>query len=211
MLVYFQCEKCQKNERISEFALFFHTFLPFPCLNGGQCTDLTGITNSTAGRTCLCVSGFSGDSCETNIDDCATNPCQNGFACIDGVNNYICDCASSSDWSGKNCDFDEFCAEVNPCNGNGVCSSATCTCNNGTDVNGDFVWSGTRCTYKDYCATNSCPSNSVCSYGVLGSECNCDIGYGPAWPATGACGTNVCDWYCQNGASCSVNSTTEKY
>ena len=31
---------------------------------------------------CACASGFSGQSCETNIDDCESNPCQNGGACM---------------------------------------------------------------------------------------------------------------------------------
>jgi len=30
--------------------------------------------------------------CILDIDDCATNPCQNGGTCIDAVNQYTCTC-----------------------------------------------------------------------------------------------------------------------
>ena len=30
---------------------------------------------------CLCVAGFSGSRCETNINECSPNPCQNGGDC----------------------------------------------------------------------------------------------------------------------------------
>ena len=30
---------------------------------------------------CTCVLGFTGKNCDVNIDDCASNPCQNGSTC----------------------------------------------------------------------------------------------------------------------------------
>ena len=30
--------------------------------------------------------------CLANIDDCASNPCQNDATCIDGINSYRCSC-----------------------------------------------------------------------------------------------------------------------
>lgn len=41
---------------------------------------------------CTCSLGFEGPTCETNIDDCDDNDCENGATCIDGVNNYTCFC-----------------------------------------------------------------------------------------------------------------------
>ena len=38
---------------------------------------------------------------EATIDDCAPNPCQNGGTCTDGVNEYICSCATG--WIGPQC------------------------------------------------------------------------------------------------------------
>ena len=35
---------------------------------------------------------FTGASCETNVNECASNPCQHGGTCEDHVNGFICDC-----------------------------------------------------------------------------------------------------------------------
>ena len=32
--------------------------------------------------TCSCVAGYFGNMCETDIDECASNPCTNGATCI---------------------------------------------------------------------------------------------------------------------------------
>ena len=37
-----------------------------------------------------------------DIDDCASNPCQNDGSCIDGINSYECICVDG--WSGENCE-----------------------------------------------------------------------------------------------------------
>ncbi|XP_041473348.1 scavenger receptor cysteine-rich domain superfamily protein-like [Lytechinus variegatus] len=41
---------------------------------------------------CSCASGFEGIHCETNINECSSNPCQHGGTCSDGVNLYSCAC-----------------------------------------------------------------------------------------------------------------------
>lgn len=38
--------------------------------------------------------GYEGTNCETNIDDCAGNPCVNGGTCTDQVNTFTCQCQS---------------------------------------------------------------------------------------------------------------------
>ena len=35
---------------------------------------------------------FSGTTCEINVDECSSNPCQNNATCVDDVNGYICEC-----------------------------------------------------------------------------------------------------------------------
>jgi Notch-like protein len=44
--------------------------------------------------TCTCPEGFTGPLCETDIDDCASSPCENGATCVDGVNEMNCTCAA---------------------------------------------------------------------------------------------------------------------
>lgn len=36
--------------------------------------------------------GFSGEDCSVNIDECAPQPCRHGGTCVDDVNDYHCNC-----------------------------------------------------------------------------------------------------------------------
>jgi hypothetical protein len=54
-------------------------------LNGGTCL------NDESQQICVCVDGFEGESCETNIDDCDPNPCKSNDVCTDGINSHTCD------------------------------------------------------------------------------------------------------------------------
>ena len=38
----------------------------------------------------------------TDVDECGSNPCQNGGTCQDGLNAYQCNCASG--YTGKQCE-----------------------------------------------------------------------------------------------------------
>lgn len=70
---------------------------PNPCANGGTCAS-TGTTTYT----CNCATGWTGATCQTNIDDCSPNPCLNGGTCVDGIGSFTCNCASG--WTGTLCD-----------------------------------------------------------------------------------------------------------
>jgi len=37
----------------------------------------------------VCITG---DKCETNVNECASNPCQHGGICLDQVNGFTCHC-----------------------------------------------------------------------------------------------------------------------
>ena len=39
--------------------------------------------------TCTCQAGYTGNTCQTNIDDCSPNPCQNGGSCSVSSNNCM--------------------------------------------------------------------------------------------------------------------------
>lgn len=48
---------------------------------------------------CLLYTGFTGQNCEENINDCPGNNCKNGGTCVDGVNTYNCQCPP--EWTGN--------------------------------------------------------------------------------------------------------------
>ena len=42
---------------------------------------ITFIQDLVNGYLCVCEPGWTGERCSVNIDDCATDPCQNGGNC----------------------------------------------------------------------------------------------------------------------------------
>ncbi|CAH2295941.1 cubilin, partial [Pelobates cultripes] len=67
-----------------------------PCVNG-ECKP------SVSGYLCKCNSGWNGVNCTDNINECSSNPCQNGGNCTDGINSYACNCTNS--WTGFHCEI----------------------------------------------------------------------------------------------------------
>ena len=59
---------------------------PNACHNGGTCFNTLG------GHSCVCVNGWTGESCSQNIDDCATAVCFHGATCHDRVASFYCAC-----------------------------------------------------------------------------------------------------------------------
>ena len=99
------------------------------CSGRGACTD--GVN----GYTCLCIgTGYTGEECETEIDECASGACQNGATCQDTFNGYTCTCAVG--YRGEFCERDS--CYMNQCAA-GVCiahaTNYTCQCN-GTGFTG---------------------------------------------------------------------------
>lgn len=85
-----------------------------PCQHGGSCVD--GLNSYT----CECAgTGYAGDDCSVNIDECAPQPCRNGGTCLDDVNDYHCNCHPA--YTGKNCEVDIDECESEPCKYGGVC------------------------------------------------------------------------------------------
>lgn len=76
---------------------------PNPCRNDGKCEV---VSQSRRGDVfseyvCKCPPGFDGVHCQTNVNDCAGQPCKNGGECRDLDGDYSCRCPSP--YVGKQC------------------------------------------------------------------------------------------------------------
>ena len=65
-----------------------------PCIHG-SCIP------SGDSFSCICNIGFTGTFCESEINECLSNPCQNGGTCIDQQNGFLCTCTDQ--WQGSTC------------------------------------------------------------------------------------------------------------
>lgn len=45
---------------------------------------------------CVLTTGFTGEMCQIDIDECVSTPCYNGAKCLDRPNGYECECAEGS-------------------------------------------------------------------------------------------------------------------
>ncbi|XP_043555728.1 protein crumbs homolog 1 isoform X1 [Chiloscyllium plagiosum] len=98
-----------------------HECFSNPCLHGGECIELSwknmyGIGSElpavfsyehAAGYICKCQHGFTGSHCEMDVNECDSNPCQNGGTCQNTMESYICHCPARNEqelfYGGKNC------------------------------------------------------------------------------------------------------------
>eukprot|EP00058_Branchiostoma_floridae_P022698 XP_002608188.1 hypothetical protein BRAFLDRAFT_125860 [Branchiostoma floridae] len=149
------------------------------------------------------VAPVGGQKKVTNIDECASDPCQYGGTCTDGVNGYTCECVAG--YTGDDCETDiDECAS-DPCQYGGTCTDGvngyTCECVAG--------YTGDDCeTDIDECASDPCQYGGTCTDGVNGYTCECVAGY------TGDdCETDIDECAsdpCQYGGTCTdgVNGYT---
>lgn len=97
--------------------------VPDPCLNGGVCEDQFNRFR------CICGLGWEGDQCETDLDDCASQPCVHG-SCRDFLAGYECRCHPG--FAGQLCTEDIDDCEHHACEHGGTCEDGpntyTCTC-----------------------------------------------------------------------------------
>jgi len=101
---------------------------PNPCEHGGICTTV-GLNSFS----CDCTdTGYTGDTCETEITDCEPNPCEHGGICTDGLDSFTCDCTDTG-YAGDTCETEINDCEPNPCEHGGICTtvglnSFSCDC-----------------------------------------------------------------------------------
>ncbi|XP_043217443.1 protein crumbs-like isoform X1 [Amphibalanus amphitrite] len=164
-----------------------------PCQNGATCVErsnsslyqlpapVPGLPDSydfstAGGYLCLCVPGYTGADCETDIDDCASSPCQNGD-CTDGVNQFSCQCWDG--YEGELCqtEIDE-CERYQPCQ-RGACEDRVadydCVCEEG--------FGGKNCSVElTGCLDVTCLNGGTCVPFVVnetehGFRCRCPAGF----------------------------------
>ena len=134
---------------------------------------------NASGYLCHCLDGFEGAECQTNIDECAEEPCRNGAACVDGIAEYTCNCLPG--YEGDQCQTDiNECSLYLPCQNNATCTDSvndyTCDCLEG--------FGGKNCSVP----LTGCSEPSTCLYGgkctpyLVGEtdhqfNCTCRDGY----------------------------------
>ena len=114
--------------------------------------------------------GYTGSRCETDWNDCESQPCQNYGRCIDEVGGFSCDC-SGTGYSGIICqnNIDE-CLINDPCLNGGTCfdtyGSYTCECAPG--------YGGVNCEILiKECQSQPCQQGGTCIEHGGRFECLC--------------------------------------
>eukprot|EP01052_Picozoa_sp_SAG31_P013954 SAG31_NODE_852_length_11515_cov_6.636125_3_plen_323_part_00 len=172
---------------------------------------------------CTCAPGYTDLTCSTDVDECASSPCENGGSCLEtAIDRYTCVCTGTDPrgggtpgYQGHNCaqDVDE-CNSV-PCKNGGTCSHPVgrgffqCFCAPG--------YSSDTCEEDiDECTSEPCVNwhdadgfgnniQSSCVDLIASYRCICAPGY-----SGHNCETDVDECTslpCRNGAAC-YDSTT---
>jgi Notch-like protein len=172
------------------------------CEGEAECENGSTCVNDVGSYHCTCLPGYEGQLCQSNSNECASQPCQNGGICNDALDGYTCTCMG---FSGIHCEVNIDECVSNPCEYGGTCNDGnngyTCACLAG--------FSGVTCqSLIDECESNPCQNGGTCTDSVDFYTCDCEPGYsGPT------CAVNINDCAsnpCQNAGTCTdgVNGYT---
>ncbi|XP_068136742.1 sushi, nidogen and EGF-like domain-containing protein 1 isoform X5 [Hyperolius riggenbachi] len=136
------------------------------------CND--GYTLSTSNNTRVCRGDglwSEAPQCE-EIDECQSQPCQNGAVCKDRVSYFLCECQEG--YMGKQCELELNECLSDPCKNGGSCqdlpSGFLCTCAEG--------YVGTQCeTELDGCDSSPCQNGGLCENLAGSYLCVCPRGF----------------------------------
>ncbi|XP_002738338.3 slit homolog 2 protein [Saccoglossus kowalevskii] len=171
-----------------------------PCLNDGECHN-----GEYAGYICKCASGFKGQNCEEEINECDNEPCKNGATCYKQKKDFSCECPIG--FVGDFCEDNINDCLLNNCMNNATCIDAvnnyTCQCSPG--------FTGVFCeTDINFCELfiNPCKNGGTCVDLVNEYRCDCPEGYVDVHCSS--TNQNCKDVKCQNGGTC-VDDEKEDY
>ncbi|KAK3604599.1 hypothetical protein CHS0354_027452 [Potamilus streckersoni] len=141
------------------------------CRNGGTCTSSSKYDTYN----CTCIPGYTGQLCETDINECASNPCH-GVACENLINDYKCKCSTGYFYNrtANQCQDINEC-ESNPCLGNSTCEDLVngynCACPRGYTYNKTTG----ACQDNDECKLHrhQCCRDMDCLNTIGSYTCNC--------------------------------------
>ena len=133
-----------------------------------------------------------------DVDECSSNPCQNGGTCTDEIANFTCTCPLG--YTGRHCEQKIWCIP-NPCQNNGTCrengSSYRCSC--------PTRYHGSHCQYRDSCLSNPCQNRGTCNRTGNSFSCTCPAAYyGSFCQYRDACLSNPC----LNGGTCNRSGSS---
>ncbi|KAK2187865.1 hypothetical protein NP493_153g11059 [Ridgeia piscesae] len=149
---------------------------------------------------CKCVGGYTGTKCETDIDECLSNHCENGGTCsTPQLDMFSCKCAAG--YTGTKCGTDADKCSSSPCQNGATCSMPAFDMYNCECLAG---YTGTNCeTDIDECLSNQCENGGTCTTLQLNMfSCKCAAGYTGTTCETGPLCRNS---PCKNGGTCTEN------
>ncbi len=153
----------------------------------GICSDAGGVISCNCENT-----GFTGDRCETDVNECLNNPCDENATCTNTSGSYSCACNNGYEGDGSKCtDIDE-CLN-NPCDENATCTnnlgSYTCRCNDGYAGDGSEGSCIYECDADAHLVVNATNDGCVCTNGYHDEAGTCVIDQNCT---DTTCGTGVC-------------------